>query len=45
MSVRETGGENPLKELARYGQSPWLDFIQRSYTESGKLKSWWRKTG
>ncbi|GBQ16466.1 transaldolase [Komagataeibacter rhaeticus] len=38
MSVRETGGENPLKELARYGQSPWLDFIQRSYTENGSLK-------
>ncbi|MBY4639826.1 bifunctional transaldolase/phosoglucose isomerase [Gluconacetobacter entanii] len=29
---------NPLKQLARFGQSPWLDFIQRSYTESGKLK-------
>ena len=38
MSVRETGAENPLKELARYGQSPWLDFIQRSYTENGSLK-------
>ncbi|MFW6683893.1 bifunctional transaldolase/phosoglucose isomerase [Komagataeibacter intermedius] len=38
MSARESGGENPLKELARYGQSPWLDFIQRSYTENGSLK-------
>ncbi|MFT8816418.1 MAG: bifunctional transaldolase/phosoglucose isomerase [Komagataeibacter saccharivorans] len=38
MTARESGGENPLKELARYDQSPWLDFIQRSYTENGSLK-------
>lgn len=41
MAAYEAGtGEaaNPLKQLARYGQSPWLDFIQRSYTESGQLK-------
>ena len=29
---------NPLQELEKYGQSPWLDFIQRSYTENGSLK-------
>ncbi|GBQ56981.1 transaldolase [Komagataeibacter swingsii DSM 16373] len=29
---------NPLCELARFGQSPWLDFIQRSFTENGSLK-------
>ena len=38
MSAQDSGSENPLKELARYGQSPWLDFIQRSYTENGSLK-------
>ncbi|WP_264997256.1 bifunctional transaldolase/phosoglucose isomerase, partial [Komagataeibacter xylinus] len=38
MSARESGDANPLKELARLGQSPWLDFIQRSYTENGSLK-------
>ena len=26
---------NPLKQLEAYGQSPWLDFIQRSFTASG----------
>ncbi|MDI2091396.1 transaldolase [Commensalibacter oyaizuii] len=30
--------ENPLVQLEKYGQSPWLDFIQRSYTENGSLK-------
>lgn len=29
---------NPLKQLEAYGQSPWLDFIQRSFTESGLQK-------
>ncbi|RFD19423.1 bifunctional transaldolase/phosoglucose isomerase [Komagataeibacter melaceti] len=41
MTAYEAGtgdAANPLKQLARHGQSPWLDFIQRSYTESGKLK-------
>ncbi len=28
---------NPLKQLEAFGQSTWLDFIQRSFTESGKL--------
>ena len=26
---------NPLKQLEAYGQSPWLDFIQRSFTDGG----------
>ena len=30
---------NPLKQLEQFGQSPWLDFIQRSFTEQGKLKA------
>ncbi|MEX0800265.1 MAG: transaldolase [Dehalococcoidia bacterium] len=29
---------NPLKELRRYGQSVWQDYIQRSQTLSGRLK-------
>ncbi|WP_323992948.1 bifunctional transaldolase/phosoglucose isomerase [Nguyenibacter sp. L1] len=32
------GTTNPLKTLESFGQSPWLDFIQRSYTENGSLK-------
>ena len=28
---------NPLQTLARFGQSPWLDFIQRSFVENGSL--------
>ena len=28
---------NPLKQLEQSGQSPWLDFIQRSFTAEGKL--------
>ena len=30
--------ENPLKELARFGQSIWLDYIRRSLIVSGELK-------
>jgi transaldolase/glucose-6-phosphate isomerase len=26
---------NPLKQMEAYGQSPWLDFIQRSFTSTG----------
>ena len=26
---------NPLKQLEAFGQSPWLDFIQRSFTADG----------
>ena len=28
---------NPLQELTRLGQSPWLDFIDRKLLESGDL--------
>ncbi len=28
---------NPLQALAKFGQSPWLDFIQRSFVENGSL--------
>jgi transaldolase/glucose-6-phosphate isomerase len=29
---------NPLKQLLSAGQSPWLDFIRRSFIEDGSLK-------
>jgi len=29
---------NALKQLEAFGQSPWLDFIQRSFTAAGKLQ-------
>ena len=29
---------NSLKQLEAFGQSPWLDFIQRSFTAQGKLQ-------
>src|ERR1700745_178802 len=29
---------NPLKELNRYGQSVWLDYIRRSLITSGELQ-------
>ena len=32
----ETG--NTLKQLGESGQAPWLDFIQRSFVNDGKLK-------
>jgi transaldolase / glucose-6-phosphate isomerase len=30
--------ENPLKELNKYGQSVWLDYIRRSLITSGELR-------
>lgn len=29
---------NALRQLEAFGQSPWLDFIQRSFTAGGKLQ-------
>ena len=29
---------NPLKELLKYGQSVWLDYIRRNLITSGELK-------
>jgi transaldolase/glucose-6-phosphate isomerase len=31
--------ENPLKELLKFGQSMWLDYIRRDLLTSGKLKT------
>src|SRR5712692_4409784 len=33
-----TRATNPLKELGKYGQSVWLDYIRRSLITSGELK-------
>ena len=30
--------QNPLKELAEYGQSPWLDYIRRDLFTTGELQ-------
>ncbi|HVA15176.1 MAG TPA: bifunctional transaldolase/phosoglucose isomerase [Stellaceae bacterium] len=30
---------NPLKRLGGYGQSPWLDYVNRSLIESGDLRT------
>ncbi len=29
---------NPLEQLSASGQSPWLDFIRRSFIADGSLK-------
>ncbi len=36
MSKSETA--NPLKQLEQFGQSAWLDFIQRSFLSDGRLQ-------
>ncbi len=36
MNVVQNVG-NPLQTLERFGQSPWLDFIQRSFVADGSL--------
>ena len=30
--------ENPLKQLEKFGQSPWLDFIRRTLLSSPEMK-------
>src|SRR5580698_4398133 len=37
-AVSITQGTNPLRELAEFGQSVWLDYIRRSLITSGELK-------
>jgi transaldolase/glucose-6-phosphate isomerase len=32
------GGQNPLKGLLDYGQSPWMDYIRRDLLTGGELK-------
>jgi transaldolase / glucose-6-phosphate isomerase len=38
MSTISSTVENPLKQLARFGQSIWLDYIRRSLMTSGELR-------
>ena len=42
---RATTVENPLKELARYGQSVWLDYIRRNLIDTGELARLIREDG
>ena len=36
----ETGkAVNPLKELLKYGQSMWLDYIRRNLITTGEIKA------
>src|SRR6187399_999706 len=37
-NMAATKGENPLKGLLAYGQSPWLDYIRRNILLNGDLK-------
>ncbi len=37
--------ENPLHKLEAYGQSVWLDFIQRDLLENGELAKWLKEYG
>jgi transaldolase/glucose-6-phosphate isomerase len=38
VQTADQGTTNPLKKLLAAGQSPWLDFIRRSFIEDGSLK-------
>ncbi len=38
MDTQQVTG-NALKQLEGFGQSPWLDFIQRSFTQDGSLQT------
>src|SRR5580693_9497914 len=38
IATRVDASENPLKNLLRYGQSVWLDYIRRSLITSGELQ-------
>jgi len=42
-SATETA--NPLKQLERFGQSPWLDFIQRSFLFDGRMQALLERDG
>jgi len=38
MDATTKAEQNPLKQLAEYGQSPWLDYIRRDLFTTGELK-------
>src|SRR3984885_2305590 len=39
MNDMPSGTTNPLQTLEQFGQSPWLDFIQRSFLADGRLQT------
>ena len=39
MDTNQPNTGNALKQLGAYGQSPWLDFIRRSFTADGSLQT------
>ncbi len=41
----QTETANPLKALEQFGQSPWLDFIERQFLADGKLQEMIAKDG
>ncbi|MDG6093625.1 bifunctional transaldolase/phosoglucose isomerase [Acetobacter sp. AN02] len=38
MTAKSAQGANPLARLSDFGQSPWLDFVRRAYTEGGEME-------
>jgi transaldolase/glucose-6-phosphate isomerase len=44
-AMPKVSSENPLKELTRYGQSVWLDYIRRSLITTGELARLIREDG
>ena len=36
---------SPLKQMEQFGQSPWLDFIERKSSPTVACTSCWRRTG
>ena len=41
----QTETSNPLKSLDQFGQSPWLDFIERQFLAEGKLQEMIERDG
>ena len=41
----QTETTNPLKSLEQFGQSPWLDFIERQFLAEGKLQEMIERDG
>ncbi len=41
----QAAGENPLRQLLRFGQSVWLDYIRRDLMSSGELAGLIREDG
>ena len=41
----QTETANPLKSLEQFGQSPWLDFIERSFLAEGSLQTMIERDG